>query len=48
MDGVVKRSSDENQALASRTRKARRGSPNIRVPPRNRDSPKREASPEPR
>jgi hypothetical protein len=38
----VKSSSDENQALAARTRKGRRGSPGRRA------SPEREASPEPR
>jgi hypothetical protein len=30
MDGVVKSSSDENQALAACTRKGRRGSPDRR------------------
>jgi hypothetical protein len=30
MDGVVKSSSDENQALAAHTRKGRRGSPDRR------------------
>jgi hypothetical protein len=31
MDGMVKSSSDENQALAARTRKGRRGSPGEEV-----------------
>jgi hypothetical protein len=48
MDGVVKSSSDENQALAAHTRKGRRGSPDRRGPSGRRDSPEREASPEPR
>jgi hypothetical protein len=41
-DGLVKSNSDENQALAARTRKGRRGSLSRRA------SPEREASPEPR
>jgi hypothetical protein len=48
LDGPVKSSSDENQALAARTRKGRRGSPDRRGPPGRRASPEREASPKPR
>jgi hypothetical protein len=46
MDGMVKSSSDENQALAACTRKGRRGSLGRRGSPGRRDSPEREASPE--
>jgi len=44
MDGMVKSNSDENQALASRTRKGIRGSPGERGLTGRRDSPEREAS----
>jgi hypothetical protein len=42
MDGMVKSSSDENQALASRTRKVIRGSLGRRCSAGRRDSPERE------
>jgi hypothetical protein len=48
MDGMVKSSNDGNHALASCTRKGRRGSLDRRGPSGRRDSPKREASLEPR
>jgi hypothetical protein len=48
MDGMVNSNNDENQALASHTRRGRRCSPYIRGPPGRRASPKRETSLEPR
>jgi hypothetical protein len=48
MDGMVKSSNDENQALATHGRKGRRGSPCKIGSLGRRDSPEREASPEPR
>jgi hypothetical protein len=44
MDGVVKGSSDENQALVASTRKDRRGSPDKRGLLGRRAFPEREAS----
>jgi hypothetical protein len=44
MNGMVKSSSDENQALTTHTRNDRRGSPSRRSSPGRRVSPKREES----
>jgi hypothetical protein len=48
MDGVVKSSSDENQSIATHTRKGKMGSLDKKGPSGRRDSLEREASLEPR